>query len=243
MKSKITFIVILSIFFVSQQGIGQVWFDIAGRGGYGFSGFYNKNVWDDTEHNNGFSTGYSYGGKLGINIGEHNGVMLEANIMNGVQEFTYKANNLRTPNVTEWQTLDLNALYRFNNVGSYLELGPSMSLVRSVNQSFGGVQLDNSNAYTERYFSAMAGFGGFITGNEFFTLIMGLRLGYCLTDMLAPDAKNLPNPPPATYKTYDSYSAIQPFFAQFTVEISFGIGAIARANCGRRTYLFGSRYR
>ena len=243
MNSKITFIANFLIFCFSQQGISQIWLDIAARGGYGFSGFYNKNVWDDTEHNNGFNTGYSFGGKLGINIGEHNGIMLETNIMNGVQEFTYKANNAKTPNLTEWQTLDLNALYRFNNTGSYLELGPSMSLVRSVKQSFAGLPLDNSNLYTERYFSAMAGFGGFITGNEFFTLIMGLRLGYCLTDLLGPDTKNLTNPPPAHYQTYDSYSPIQPFFAQFTVEISFGIGAVARANCGRRTYLFGSRYR
>lgn len=227
----------------SIAGYGQVWLDIAPKIGYGLSGFYNDNVWSDTEHNNQFNTGYSYGAKLGVNIGEYNGFIIEGMMNHGKQEFQHKIGDQRIPNITNWQTLDAGLIYRFNAQGSYLEVGPQMSFLRSVEQTYNGLVLEDQNAFADTYFSAVAGFGGFVAGNEFFTLVMGIRLGYALTDMLGPDAQNLPTPPPASYRQYDSYSGMSPFFAQIQMEFSFGIGGAARAACGRRSYMFGSRYR
>ncbi len=238
-----TMVMLLTGILMSGRLSAQVWIDIAPKGGIGLSGFYNSNVWNDSDHNNQFNVGYSYGGKLGINFGEYNGIVIEGLLTQGRQQFGYRAGDTRQPNITEWQTLDAALLYRFNSAGSYLEIGPTMSMVRNVEQQFAGQSLPTEGLFADRYFSAVAGFGGFIAGNEVFTLVAGLRLGYALTDMLAPEAAGLANPPPAPYTQYDMYSRVSPFFAQIMLEFSFGIGGTAKAACGRRAYLFGSRYR
>jgi len=221
----------------------QVWIDIAPKVAYGLSGFYNGNVWNDSEHNNQFNTGYGYGAKLGVNLGENNGFIIEGMLNNGTQRFDHKIGDQRLANITNWETIDASLLYRFNSQGSYLEIGPQMSMLRNVSQTYNGLPLEVENAYGDRYFSAVAGFGGFLAGNEFFTLVMGIRLGYALTDMLSEGASNLPTSPPASYRLYDSYTGSHPFFAQIHLEFSFGIGGAAKAACGRRSYMFGSRYR
>ncbi len=227
-----------------QQSQAQFWLDIAGKGGIGLGGYYHSNLWNDKDHNNKFSSSYSYGGRLGLNFGEHNGLMLEAVLNNNKQEFLFKDNDLRIPNVTKWQMLDLWALYRFNNTGSYLEIGPGMSLLQSINHTLDGQAQVTEGFYNERMYSVAGGFGGFIAGSEIFTLIAGIRLGYTFSDMLNESAvAGAQNPPPAIIKSFDSYSPINPFFAQFTLELSFGIGGVAKAQCGRRSYLFGSRYK
>jgi len=237
-------IIVLSLIFCSISTYAQVWIDVAPKVAYGLSGFYNSNVWNDTEHNNQFNTGYAYGAKVGINIGEYNGLIIEGMLNHGQQQFDHKIGALRVPNITKWETLDASILYRYNSQGSYLEVGPQMSTLRNVSQTLGGLAIENQNFYAERYFSAVAGFGGFIAGNEFFTLVMGIRLGYAFTDMLSSEAaNNLTGVPPAPYRVYDSYTGSHPFFAQIQMEFSFGIGGAAKAACGRRSYMFGSRYR
>lgn len=240
---KVLTISVLLILILETTSQAQVWLDIAPKVAYGLSGFYNNNVWSDTEHNNQFNTGYSYGGKLGINIGEYNGFIIEGLLQNGRQEFQHRVGTARIPNRTEWQSLDLSLMYRFNSQGSYLEIGPQMMLLQSVDQTYNGLPVETNNLYGDNYFGAAAGFGGFIAGNEYFTLVMGLRIGYAFTDMMSPQAERASNPPPASYITYDSYSSSHPFYAQIHMEFSFGIGGVARAACGRRNYLFGSRYR
>ncbi len=231
------------LLFAGSSASAQVWLDIAPKVGYGLSGFYNNNVWSDTEHNNQFNSGYAYGGKIGVNIGEYNGFIIEGLLQHGRQEFQHRVGTDRIPNRTEWQSLDLSLMYRFNSQGSYLEIGPQMSLLQSVDQTYDGLPLETSNFFGDNYFGAAAGFGGFIAGNEFFTLVMGIRIGYAFTDMMGPQAQDASNPPPAPYITYDSYSSSHPFYAQVQMEFSFGIGGAARAACGRRNYMFGSRYR
>lgn len=239
---QLVFLTIVMV--ISLKANAQLWVDIAAKGGFGLGGYYNNNMWNDRNHNNKFSTSYSYGGRLGLNFGEHNGLMLEGIINNQKQEFTHKIGDTRTPNITRWQSLDLWALYRFNNTGSYLEIGPGMSLLQSISQSYAGADIPSDGFYNDRMFSVAAGFGGFIAGNEVFTLIAGIRLGYTFTDMMNETAfNNAQNPPPAPYINFDKYSSINPFFAQFTLEFSFGLGGTARAQCGRRSYMFGSRYR
>ena len=235
---------LLAVLLFTLPATGQVWLDIAPKVSYGLSGFYNSNVWNDTDHNNQFNTGYGYGAKIGLNFGDYNGLIIEGMINNGRQNFDHKIGANRVGNLTEWQTLDAGLIYRFNSQGSYLEIGPQMSMLRSVKQTYDGLPVEGVESfYADRYFSAVAGFGGFIAGNEFFTLVMGIRLGYAITDMMSTDAQNATNPPPAAYRTYGEYTGSHPFFAQIHMEFSFGIGGAARASCGRRSYMFGSRYR
>jgi hypothetical protein len=244
MMQKITIALFMFFAVFSSELKAQFWLDIAGKGGIGLGGYYNSNMWNDRNHNNKFNMSYAYGGRVGLNFGEHNGLMLEGIINNSQQEFLHKVGNDRFPNVTSWQTLDLWALYRFNNTGSYLEIGPGMSMLRSIEQTYRGLPLESQGFYNERMYSVAGGFGGFIAGSSVFTLIAGVRLGYTFTDMLNESSvSGVTQAPPAAYQQFDKYSAINPFFAQFTLELSFGIGGVAKAQCGRRSYLFGSRYR
>jgi hypothetical protein len=244
MKQLVPFFFLVFVTLIPKVAFGQFWLDIAGKGGIGLGGYYQSNLWNDKNHNNKFNASYSYGGRVGLNFGEHNGLMLEGIINNNTQEFIHKVGNTRISNTTDWQSLDLWALYRFNNTGSYLEIGPGMSLLRSINQNYNGLPLETTGYYNDQMYSVAGGFGGFIAGSNVFTLIAGIRLGYTFTDMMNKSAvENLPLAPPAPYATFDKYSVINPFFAQFTLELSFGIGGVAMAQCGRRSYLFGSRYR
>jgi hypothetical protein len=244
MKKLLPCIMLFGFMFTQQIASAQFWLDIAGKGGVGLGGYYQSNLWNDKNHNNKFNLSYSYGGRIGLNFGEHNGLMLEGIINNNQQEFLHKVGDLRVPNVTNWQTLDLWALYRFNNTGSYLEIGPGMSMLRSIEQTYNALPLETQGFYNDQLYSLAGGFGGFIAGSNVFTLIAGIRLGYTFTDMMNKSAvENLPMAPPAPYASFDKYAAISPFFAQFTLELSFGIGGVAMAQCGRRNYLFGSRYR
>lgn len=229
--------------FFAQTAFSQIWVDIGPKVNYGVTGFYSANIYDDSQHKVLIKADLAYGGKLGLYLGEVFGLSFEGMIANNRQEFEYTVASNTQINSTRWQTLNLAIMPRFNFTGSYIELGPQWSLLRSVEQSLGGVPLDTENIFEDKYINGVFGFGGYIAGSDIFTLSMGVRFGYSLTDFLSPAAKDLSNPPPARYKTYDEYASINPFYISFVAELTFGIGGVAKAECGRRTFLFGSRFK
>lgn len=230
------------IFFITTLN-GQVWIDIGPKASFGFSGYHNKNIFgDDQHHKLLFKPSFSYGGKMGLYLGETFGFSFEGMIGNGKQEFEYTQSGINFINSTEWQTIDLGIIPRFNFTGSYIEIGPQFSLLREVTHKYGEAVQDVENQFRDKYINAIFGFGGYIAGNKFFTLSMGIRLSYSIGDFLTEDASKLSNPVPASYKTFDEYSSLNPYLVAFTAELTFGIGGVAKAECGRRAFLFGSRY-
>ena len=222
---------------------GQVWLDIAPKVSIGLSGFYNSNVWNDLDHAAQLNPGYGYGAKLGLNFGDYNVLIFEGMMNHGNQNFKHLLYGQFFSgifdNLTTWQTIDASLIYRHNAYGAYLEIGPQMNMIRSVIQSYNNDIFDKSRSfYRDRYFSAVAGFGGFIAGNDFFTLVMGIRFGYSFTDMMNINARNVLAPPPAGYQVFDEYTGSYPYFAQIQMEFSFGIGRAAKAAYGRRIHLY-----
>lgn len=237
------FTLLIGFVFIAQTAFSQVWLDIGPKVNYGITGFYSAEIYDDNQHKVLFKTDLAYGGKVGLYLGEVFGVSFEGMIANNRQEFEYTAGGTNSINSTKWQTLNLAIMPRFSFTGSYIELGPQWSLLRSVEQSLGGAPLDSENLYRDRYINGVFGFGGYIAGSEIFTLSMGVRFGYSLTDFLSESAQDLSNPPPAQYKTFDEYAPVNPFYVSFVAELTFGIGGVAKAECGRRSFLFGSRFK
>ena len=74
---------------------------------------------------------------------------------------------------------------------------------------------------------------------------MGLRFEYALTDLVSEEGQEeslFLGAFPTYYTSYDTYKASRPFSATIYMELNFAIGAVARAECGRRNFIFGSGY-
>ncbi len=236
MKKVLTTSIMVFLFFSAQS---QVWFEVGGKAMYGMKGFYNDNIFNDRGHQYQFGSGLAYGGVLCINIADKNGFNIEGLLAKNEQKFEYIANNDKITNDLNWKTLDLYLLYRHYSNSAFIELGPKYSKLNSISQSYGDpITLDGE--YNDSYFSAVFGFGGLITGSEFFTLKSGIRFEYALGDFVSEKGKA--GGFPAYYANYDKYTATHPFSAGVYLSLNFAIGAVAKAECGRRRFVFGSGY-
>jgi len=69
----------------------------------------------------------------------------------------------------------------------------------------------------------------------------GLRLEYGLTDFVSADG--IASGFPSNNSGLADPGKTVPFRVSFGLEISFGIGGIAQASCGRRGFMLGGGYR
>lgn len=245
MKRASILFLFLAVAFTSSA---QVWFEVGGKGMYGFKGFYNDNIINDRDVEYKINRGHSFGGLLNINIADRHGFTIEGLLATNTQEFNHEiANVVEQAYKVDWTALDGYLMYRMYNNTSFIEIGPKISMIRSIDQSPKSQLLnpfsdhDISQKYNEQYWSAALGFGGMIVGSEFFTLKMGLRFEYALGDFVS-DEGQADEFPAYFLNYYDTYKATHPFSATIHMELNFAIGAVARAQCGRRSFIFGSGY-
>ncbi len=252
---KITLILLFSLFL--QQAYSQVWIDIAVKGGYGMSLLYNKNLLDDGAYNHHLTGAGGFGGRLGVNIGESNGFTLEVMSRKMKQDFDYTIAGQNFNTQVEWKNLDLYFLYRYNSNRVFMELGPMLSLVRSVDHtddnplaatilSVTGAE-SYSEFYNDKYISGVFGFGGFLVGTEVVSLNLFFRVHYAFQDFINdkgqnPEATGIIRsfPAPIREKTYDEYKSTNPIFGEVGMELAFGLGQFARSNCSTRMHFFWS---
>nr|MBP6695506.1 hypothetical protein [Saprospiraceae bacterium] len=73
-------LILLFCFFASLSLVDAqkqiVWFDAGLKVQYGASGFYNSAIADFSDYNYRIGTGYSFGGKVGINF-RYNGIAID----------------------------------------------------------------------------------------------------------------------------------------------------------------------
>ncbi len=236
MKSVFTILFTVFLLFTTKA---QVWFEVGGKAMYGMKGFYNNNVFNDRDHQYQFGSGLAYGGVLCINIADRNGFNIEALSASNEQKFEYNNTNV---NDLEWKTLDLYLLYRAYSNSAFIEIGPKYSKVNSITQSYGSTNYNLNGEYQDQYFSAVFGFGGLITGSEFLTLKSGVRFEYALGDFVSAKGKDTGYPTVYLQTPYDTYAATHPFSASVYLSLNFAIGAVAKAECGKRRFIFGSGY-
>ncbi len=239
-----TLLFTLCCLFICLSGKSQVWLELGPKANYGLTGYYNSNIADDKTQEFELQASLSYGAALGLNFGSHNGINLEAMLTQNEQTINFtNLLGMRQNNILSWETIDVFLLYRFyTDRGAYLEVGPKYSLMQSVEQSVVAFPADiPEDSYNENYISAALGFGGFIMGSRAFTLKMGLRLEYAMTDMVTAGGSDVGYPTP--YTQYDGEANTSPYRASIGLELSFGVGGIARSVCGRRSFMFGNSYR
>lgn len=80
----------IAVLFISLSMFGQkkiVWFDIGLKAQYGAAGLYNAAIADnDSKYDYKIGSGFSYGGKLGINFG-YNGLSIDVMKSKASQSF------------------------------------------------------------------------------------------------------------------------------------------------------------
>lgn len=219
----------------------QVWLELGAKGMMGMTGLANANINGDSEHDSALGFATSLGGVANLNFGDYHGLSFEMLGATYSHSMTYRgpAGN-RAVNM-EWESIDAYLLYRFfRSNGAFAELGGKATYLRGAQQSLGTDWADVSDKYTDRYWSGCLGVGGFVTANRVLTVKTGLRAEYAFTDLMsaAGQAENFPT----HYKSYEQYEETRPFRIGFYLEVTFGVGGVAQAQCGARGIMFGTGY-
>lgn len=244
MKHLITIITLIASFQLSQA---QVWIELGAKGGGGLSLLYNKNIFDDNTYNHQFTIGNGFGGKVGLNFGANHGFTMDVMSRRMGQKFEYKILGAFNESEVRWKNLDLYLLYRYSNSRVYLELGPMLSLVRSIDYTDSSIplEIDVEEFYADKYYSAVFGFGGFLVGTESISLNLGVRVHYALQDFITAAGQNpigfesFPAPVRSS-PTYAEYKQTRPLYAEVGLELTFGLGEFAKTSCSNRMHWFWS---
>ncbi len=253
------------IFIISfTQLSAQVWTELGLRVAGGTSWLIDKNIFDDNTYVHDFSGAFSVGLKLGINIRDRHGFILEGLFSNLNQNFDYTfddANMMRIEgtNQIKWSNLDTYLLYRNYSQGAFSEIGVMNTFIQSVEQLD---ELANFPILTDvtpnyqNYLSLVLGGGAFVAGSDRFTLMMGIRIHYALTDFISPQGQD-----PASLQLQDQQFAFpttfrqdfsglesdpyadnritRPLLIQVGFEFNFGVGYFAKTVCGGRVKFIG----
>ena len=240
MRKLLSLLVLLSAFATSATS--QVWLELGAKGMMGMTGFYNKNIVDDSRHDSQFGLGLSVGGVAALNFGDYHGLNFEVLSATHHQSMSFRGDDglNNTVNI-EWKSTDMYLMYRwYRNNGAFLEVGPKITYVNEVQQSFGTDWSKVNDKYANRYTSAAFGVGGFVTTSQVLTIKTGIRAEYALTDLVSDEGKA--EGYPAYYTTFDSYRETRPFRAGFYLEVTFGVGGLAKSMCGSRGMIWGTGY-
>lgn len=224
-------------------GSAQIWLELGPKASFGPSGYYNSTLANNDQHDYSLNLAYSYGGSLGLNIGDHHGLNLE--VMRGTffQDITYRPSTQESfRNNLEWEVYDLYALYRYYpQSGMFLELGSKYTTITELTQTSGIKPVAVEGQYEDSYLSGVLGLGAFLSGSESLVFKAGLRFEYGLTDFVT--AEGMTNGYPSIDSNLMDQGDTVPYRISFGLELSFGVGGFAKGACGRRGFVLGSQYR
>jgi hypothetical protein len=230
MKHFLTF----AVLFTSLTIFGQkktVWFDAGLKAQYGAAGLYNAAIADSDVYDYKIGSGYSYGGKIGVNF-NFGGFTIDVMKSSMKQEFDQKGLNSK-PSIN-WESTDLYLLYRNAKNLGYFEIGPKMSLINKVENSYENLSGETTEEYNSNTFGGVVGFGANIMGNDGrFSGILGLRFEYGFTDFVKNNTVDSPAPLANLYA--DGYKSSNLAFAGVVFELNWGIGYFGKAQCGARS--------
>lgn len=238
--------------FISLNTYSQAWVDCGIKGGYGLTGLVNPNVWNNKDVEQLMSGGYSYGGKLGLNFNLNYQITLDFLHRGANQRYFFQPRE----NIEDWTktvkytSFDMPLLFRHNSEsGSFLEIGPQISFIRTVTESMktGGVN-DVSNYFASTNLGAVLGFGSFMLGAKNTYLVFGFRVHYGFTDLLTQEAGKdqniyfpVNNGELNDYEPgfqFDNYKPTTPLSAIAYLEINYDLAYLVRSECKRTALRF-----
>lgn len=229
------------ITFLTVNTYAQSWADIGIKGGWGLNFLYNKNMLDD-DFTAKFSTGFSVGGKIGWNFDDSHELTFDVLYYQFNQSFKYNVTDSSTNSSPEYgrqvsfSGMQFHLLYRHNNDGRYVEIGPSLTTVKKVTVTddyLSPTLLTDLNGQMKSHVGITFGFGGYFIGTENFGITMGVRFNYAVADAVKDDGvTNFP-----AFKTYDTYTATHPLTAMLVMEMNLDFAYMAKAKCSNKRKL------
>lgn len=237
---------ILLITYLGTNSFAQSWADIGIKGGWGLNFLYNKNTLDDPEFNERFSTGFCFGGKLGWNFNDSHEMTLDVMYYKFTQDYKYNVTDTATGASPQYDRsvgfsgLQFALLYRHNNDGRYVEVGPSYSTISKSTLTDSRFNIENipgfdlGKYFNSGYMGLVFGFGGYIMGTENFGITMGVRFNYALGDSFKNDGTGYDFP---SFNKYDSYKASHPLTVQLMLEANLDFAYTAKAKCKNKRKL------
>ncbi|MEO6191348.1 MAG: hypothetical protein ABIO44_14460 [Saprospiraceae bacterium] len=242
MKKILMLILLLACANSSDAQKVYAWWDAGVKASYGLTGLLNSKLTKDKNYSYHINTGGGIGAKFGMYIGLNNGFTFDFMYNKLSQGFDYDIGTLTNDQKITWKNYDISLLYRHQSNGAYIEVGPQYSIVNSVTNedSNDPTHTDVANFYNKNYFSAVFGTGGYIFGVDNFTLMLGIKIGYALTDFVNEQGKllNFPTPKQAEFTARDSKT--NPAFVQLVLEGNLALGSYAKTACSKRAHLFSS---
>lgn len=244
---KITLTLLLLTGFVqihAKKNANPMWLDFGIKGGYMPTYMFNTTKINDENYSFNYSAGYAFGGKLGFNFSAERGITLDG--LYSKSSFSDKISfsdtvlgNFAFTNTVTTTSIDIPLMYRSNGGdGSYFEIGPQLSLLRTANQTtnFGG--LDVKSSFVSMNYAVVLGFGQYIGLNDKLGLFAGLRFGYTINDVIESSKKTSSGSPVYTpFRDINKfkYSQSHPLFAMVLLEFNFDLGYIVSSKCGKAT--------
>lgn len=207
-------------FFFCLNAQSQFWIDVSARGGWGPSLLINKNVFQDTNLTHTFSSGNTFGGRLGLNFGDEHSINFDISTVKFNQKFDSEI--ITAPKTMSFSSTDFAFLYKRLLEGRYMEIGPLLSRI-------------DSDFIQEQNFGAILGFGRALVGNNRFSLNMGVRFRYIFTDILPSGDV------PQLYHygtTYTSPESTTPLSANIVLDVEWAVGVFRTSSCyGKRKFV------
>ncbi len=223
-----------------QSVYSQGWLDVGLKGGYGLNFLVNKNLYNDHYFSPKLSSGYIFGGKIGVNINQSHAITIDLTSSSLDQAYRYSLDS----NVTTftrsigYNALNVNVMYRNTTNASYFEIGPQFSMISKTRYSDDLTKtdkLDIDTSFVKSYYGVAMGFGGYLIGTENFRVILGFRLSYALNDIISESGKLINFP---SFVKYENYSPSKPLTAMMMLELNYDIGYFTKSNCKKRKTSF-----
>ena len=231
---KIVFILFFSL--VAKSASAQFWMEAGIKGATGATLLYNKNILDDGDASYKIKSDFAVGPRVAFNFGDHHGVSVEGLFSQSKAYYAGQNGTQVTALNYTWRNIDAYTMYRYYYERSFIEIGPKMSFLNKMEEGLTNAKDVKAN-FTSQNLGAAFGFGGFLAGNENLSLGFNVRVDYQFSDFVNPTGKT--GNYPLTFRTYSSYSATNPIIARIGLDLSFGLGGVAKAQCGRRVFFFG----
>ncbi len=236
-KPRLTLLLCL----ISLTSFSQTWFEAALRGQFGPTFLVNNNISKDHHVSQELSYGNGFGGRLGVCFNDIHEVQVEFMLSQSTQKYHIKLDSSATVIYDKkivFKTYDIPLLYRHWSNGGYFEVGPQISLVRSAietNTLAPGVTTV-SPKFSENYYSGVIGFGANFVGSGPFSLVLGARLSYGLSDLIGSaggrsQTQSYPLTDSFYNATYGSYKPTNAVSAMLVIEASFDVGYFVSSHC------------
>ncbi len=198
----------------------QFWIDVSARGGWGPTLLINKNVFQDDSLTHQFSSGHTFGGRLGLNFGDEHSINFDISTVTFNQDFEVATANAKQ---VSFSSLDFAFLYKRILEGRYMEIGPVFSQINDANNA----------GFNEQNWGAILGFGRSIVGSDRFAVNIGVRLRYIFTDIMTANDQET-----HYLRAYTPYETSTPLSANIVLDVEWAVGVFRTTTCyGKRRFV------